>query len=444
MTEYRTIEDLGSLEGKVAMLRADLNVPMDENFKVTNTARIDRTVPTIKTLMEKGAKVVVISHFGRPEGKGDMKNSLSHIVKDLEKALGKKVVFVEDCIGEKVENAVKNMANDEVLLLENLRFYNEEKKGDEAFAKELVKVCDVYVSDAFSTAHRAHASMVAAVKERPSSMGLLMAEEVNALSTGLNNPVRPLIAVVGGSKVSTKLDLLNNLVKKVDKLVISGGMAHTFMKASGIDTINEANSLVQSDMLDTAKEIMATAKANNCEIILPKDVVVSKEFKPMAEHKTVELSDIPQEGWSLLDVGAKTIEAINAKLDECKTLVWNGPLGVFEMKPFDTATNAVAEHAAKLTVEGKLTSVAGGGDTVSALENAGVANKFTYISTAGGAFLEWMEGKELPGVQVRNEWMVDRSNLVIAVFNGQKSGTKNTVDYAKRKGIKIVNVLDSI
>ena len=400
MTEYRTIEDLGNLNGKVAMLRADLNVPMDENFNVTNTARIDRTVPTIKALMAKGAKVVVISHFGRPEGKGDMKNSLSHIVKDLEKALGNKVVFVDDCIGEKVETAVKNMTNDEVLLLENLRFYNEEKKGDEAFAKELVKVCDVYVSDAFSTAHRAHASMVAAVKERPSSMGLLMAEEVNALSTGLNNPVRPLIAIVGGSKVSTKLDLLNNLVKKVDKLVISGGMAHTFMKASGIDTVNEANSLVQMDMLDTAKEIMATAKANGCEIVLPKDVVVSKEFKPMAEHKTVELSDIPAEGWSLLDVGAKTIEVINTKLDECKTLVWNGPLGVFEMKPFDTATNAVAQYAAKLTQEGKLTSVAGGGDTVSALENAGVASKFTYISTAGGAFLEWMEGKELPGVQV--------------------------------------------
>ena len=400
MTEYKTIEDLGNLTGKVAMLRADLNVPMDENFNVTNTARIDRTVPTILELMKKGAKVVVISHFGRPEGKGDMKNSLSHIVKDLEKALGKRVIFVDDCIGEKVENAVKNMANDEVLLLENLRFYNEEKKGNEDFAKELVKVADVYVSDAFSTAHRAHASMVGAAKLLPSSMGLLMAEEVNALSTGLNNPVRPLIAVVGGSKVSTKLDLLNNLVKKVDKLVISGGMAHTFMKASGIDTINEANSLVQMDMLDTAKEIMATAKANNCEIVLPKDVVVSKEFKPMAEHKTVELSDIPSEGWSLLDVGEKTIEAINTKLDECKTLVWNGPLGVFEMKPFDTATNAVAQHAAQLTEEGKLTSVAGGGDTVSALENAGVANKFTYISTAGGAFLEWMEGKELPGVQV--------------------------------------------
>lgn len=397
---YKTIDDLGDLHGKVAMLRADLNVPMDENFNVTNTARIDRTVPTIKELMSKGAKVVVISHFGRPEGKGDMKNSLSHIVKDLEKALGKKVVFVDDCIGDKVTTAVKNMNNDEVLLLENLRFYNEEKKGDEAFAKELVKPADVYVSDAFSTAHRAHASMVAAAKELPAAMGRLMEEEVKALEGALSNPTRPLIAIVGGSKVSTKLDLLNNLVKKVDKLVISGGMAHTFMKASGIDTINEENSLVQMDMLDTAKEIMATAKTNNCEIILPQDVVVSKEFKPNAEHKTVALSDIPAEGWSLLDVGEKTIAAINAKLDECKTLVWNGPLGVFEMKPFDNATNKVAQHAAELTQAGNLMSVAGGGDTVSALENAGVADKFSYISTAGGAFLEWMEGKELPGVTV--------------------------------------------
>lgn len=400
MTEYKTMDDLGDLHGKVVMLRADLNVPMDENFHVTNTARIDRTVPTIKELMEKGAKVVVISHFGRPEGKGDMKNSLSHIVGDLQKALGKKVVFVDDCIGEKVENAVKAMSNDEVLLLENLRFYNEEKKGDEAFAKQLAAPADIYVSDAFSTAHRAHASMVAAVKEKPAAMGRLMEEEVKALEGALSNPTRPLIAIVGGSKVSTKLDLLNNLVKKVDKLVISGGMAHTFMKANGIDTVNEANSLVQMDMLDTAKEIMATAKANNCEIILPVDVVVANEFKPNAEHKTVELANIPAEGWSLLDVGEKTIAAINAKLDESKTLVWNGPLGVFEMKPFDNATNKVAEHAAELTAAGKLMSVAGGGDTVSALENAGVADKFSYISTAGGAFLEWMEGKELPGVVV--------------------------------------------
>ncbi len=400
MKEYKTIEDLGDLSGKVAMLRADLNVPMNENFEVTNTARIDRTVPTIKLLMGKGAKVVVISHFGRPEGKGDMKNSLSHVAPELQKALGSKVVFVEDCVGEIVENAVKSMKSDEVLLLENLRFYNEEKKGNEEWAKELVKVADVYVSDAFSTAHRAHASMVAAAQNLPSSMGLLMAEEVDALSKGLNNPERPLMAIVGGSKVSTKLDLLNNLVKKVDKLVISGGMAHTFLKAKGFDAVNEENSLVQPDMLDTAKEIMTTAQNNNCEILLPLDLVASKEFKPNAEHKTVDLDNIPASGWELLDVGEKTIELICSKLEECKTLVWNGPLGVFEMKPFDNATNKVAEKAAELTLASKLTSVAGGGDTVSALANAGVADKFTYISTAGGAFLEWMEGKELPGVVV--------------------------------------------
>ena len=397
--QYKTIEDLGDLNGKVVMLRADLNVPMDENFKVTNTARIDRTVPTIKMLMNKGAKVVVISHFGRPEGKGDMKNSLSHVAPELEKALGNKVVFVDDCIGAEVENAVKQMKNDEVLLLENLRFYNEEKKGDEDWAKELVKPADVYVSDAFSTAHRAHASMVAAAKLLPSAMGLLMAEEVNALTSGLNNPTRPLMAIVGGSKVSTKLDLLNNLVKKVDKLVIAGGMAHTFLKVLGVDGINESNSLVQTDMLDTAKEILATAKENNCEIILPQDLVWAKEFAANTEHKTIGLDNIP-DGGNLLDVGEKTVATIKEKLQECKTLVWNGPLGAFELKPFDEATNVVAQAAADLTQAGKLTTVAGGGDTVSALDNAGVADKFSYISTAGGAFLEWMEGKELPGVVI--------------------------------------------
>ena len=397
--EYKTIEDLGDLNGKVAMLRADLNVPMDENFHVTNTARIDRTVPTIKALMKKGAKVVVISHFGRPEGKGDVKNSLSHVAPELEKALGNKVVFVDDCIGEKVADAVKNMKADEVLLLENLRYYDEEKKGNEAWAAELVKPADVYVSDAFSTAHRAHASMVAAPKLLPSAMGLLMAEEVNALTTGLNNPKRPLMAVVGGSKVSTKLDLLNNLVKKVDKLVIAGGMAHTFLKVKGAAGINTENSLVQMDMLDTAKQILETAKANNCEVLLPLDLVWAKEFAAHAEHQTVDPDNIPS-GGTLLDVGEKTIAHINAKLDECKTVVWNGPLGAFELKPFDNATNKVAQHAAELTVAGKLTTVAGGGDTVSALANAGVADKFSYISTAGGAFLEWMEGKELPGVVI--------------------------------------------
>ena len=400
--EYKTIEDLGNLNGKVAMLRADLNVPMDENFHVTNTARIDRTVPTIKTLMQKGAKVVVISHFGRPEGKGDVKNSLSHVAPELEKALGNKVVFVDDCIGEKVADAVKNMKADEVLLLENLRYYDEEKKGNEAWAAELVKPADVYVSDAFSTAHRAHASMVAAPKLLPSAMGLLMAEEVNALTTGLNKPKRPLMAVVGGSKVSTKLDLLNNLVKKVDKLVIAGGMAHTFLKVKGAAGINTENSLVQMDMLDTAKQILETAKANNCEVLLPLDLVWAKEFAAHAEHQTVDPDNIPS-GGTLLDVGEKTIAHINAKLDECKTVVWNGPLGAFELKPFDNATNKVAQHAAELTVAGKLTTVAGGGDTVSALANAGVADKFSYISTAGGAFLEWMEGKELPGVIIMSK-----------------------------------------
>lgn len=396
---YRTIEDLGDLNGKVVMLRADLNVPVDENLKVTNTQRIDRTVPTIRLLMNKGAKVVVISHFGRPEGKGDEKNSLKHIVNDLQKSLGKKVVFVDDCLGEKVMNAVQNMDKDEVLLLENLRYYKEESQGNENFAKELVKPADVYVSDAFSTAHRAHASMVAAARALPSAMGLLMAEEVDALSRGLNNPERPLMAIVGGSKVSTKLDLLNNLVKKVNKLVISGGMAHTFLKAQGVEGINESNSLVQSDMIDTARVIMKTAHANNCEIILPLDLVSATEFKPEAPYQTVSLTAIPAAG-HLLDVGSKTISEICRKLEQCRTLVWNGPLGVFEMKPFDTATNEVARKAAELTKAGKLVSVAGGGDTVSALENAGVVNAFSYISTAGGAFLEWMEGKELPGVAV--------------------------------------------
>ena len=398
MTEYKTIEDLGNLDGKVVMLRADLNVPVNEKFEVTNAARIFRTIPTIKDLMSKGAKVVITSHFGRPEGKGDMANSLNHIVKDLEEALGKKVVFVEDCIGEKVKSAISTMKKDEVLLLENLRFYKEEKKGDIVWAETLVAPVDFYVSDAFSTSHRAHASMVAAINIKPSAFGRLMEEEVNALSGALSNPVRPLMAIVGGSKVSTKLDLLNNLVKKVDKLVIAGGMAHTFMKANGIDTVNEKNSLVQMDMLDTARTIMQTAKDNNCEIILPLDVVVSKDFKANAEHKTVELDNIPAEGWILMDVGAKSIAVTNEKMAMCKTLVWNGPLGVFELEPFDTATNEVAQFAGALTAAGKLMSVGGGGDTVSALEHANASLEFSYISTAGGAFLEWMEGKELPGV----------------------------------------------
>ena len=244
--------------------------------------------------------------------------------------------------------------------------------------------------------------MVAAAEQLPSCMGLLMAEEVDALTKGLNNPERPLMAVVGGSKVSTKLDLLNNLVKKVDKLVISGGMAHTFLKALGYDGVNESNSLLQTDMLDTARTILEEAKKANCEVLLPVDLVWAKEFAAQAEHKTVDLENIPSEG-NLLDVGAQTVALIKEKMAECRTVVWNGPLGAFELKPFDEATNAVAQYAAELTKAGKLTTVAGGGDTVSALESAGVAKDFTYISTAGGAFLEWMEGKELPGVKVMKQ-----------------------------------------
>ena len=396
--QLKTIKDLGDINGKVVMLRADLNVPIDENRKVTNDARIVRTAPTIKVLMDKGAKVVVISHFGRPKGKRTEEDSLKYIVADLEKALGKKVIFVDDCIGDAVKNAIAKMGQDEVLLLENLRFYPEEEVGDEAWAQKLVAPVDAYVSDAFSTAHRAHASMVAATKFKPSVAGLLMEEEVQALDKSLSNPTRPVMAIVAGSKVSTKLDLLNNLVKKVDKLAIGGGMSHTFNYALGATAINEKNSLLQPDMVETAKQILATAQANNCEVILPSDVVVAKEFKANAEHKTVDLKDIPAEGWILMDIGPKTAAAINAKLDECKTLVLNGPVGVFELPPFDASTNVIFRHAAELTKAGKLMSVGGGGDTVSALEQAGIADKFTYISTAGGAFLEWMEGKQLPGV----------------------------------------------
>ncbi len=399
MSKFNTLDNI-DVAGKTVMLRADINVPVDENFNVTNTARIDRTVPTIKELQEKGAKVVVISHFGRPKGERKSEFSLSHIAPALQKALGSTVTFIDDCIGTKVANAVAKMSDNEVLLLENLRFYKEETEGDVDFARNLVDVCDVYVSDAFSTAHRAHASMKAAVELKPSAAGRLMQIECESLDSVLSAPVKPVAAVVGGAKVSSKLELLNNLVKKVDVLVISGGMAHTFLKATGVDTINTDNSLVQMDMLDTAREILETAKTAGCEVILPKDVVASKDFKAHAEHMTVALDSIPATGYELLDVGEKSIENITSKIANCKTLLWNGPLGVFELEPFDKATNKVAQFAAELTKKGELKTVAGGGDTVSALANAGVDTIFSYVSTAGGAFLEWLEGKELPGVKV--------------------------------------------
>ena len=395
----KTVRDI-DVDGKRVLVRVDFNVPIKDGV-VGDTTRIKAALPTINYLVEHNARVILMSHLGRPEGTGFQPElSLEPVAKKLAELSGLDVAFVADTYGEKAAEAVAAVEPGKVLVLENVRFDKREKKNDPEIAKKLASYGDVFVLDAFGTAHRAQGSVVGPAAYLPAVAGFLLEKEVDTLTGIFAEPERPFVAIVGGSKVSTKLDLLNNLVKKVDMLVISGGMAHTFMKASGIDTVNEANSLVQMDMIETAKEIMKTAKANNCEIILPKDVVVSKEFKANAEHKTVDLEHIPAEGWSLMDVGDKTIEAINKKMEECKTLVWNGPLGVFELVPFDNATNKVAQRAAVLTGEGRLTTVAGGGDTVSALENAGVANKFSYISTAGGAFLEWMEGKELPGVVV--------------------------------------------
>lgn len=393
MANFNTIKDLDAA-GKVVFVRADLNVPFKDG-KVTDTTRIDRFVPTVKALTDKDAKVVIASHFGRPKGQFVPEMSLGQIVADVEKALGQKVVFVDDCIGDKVEAAIKAMKNGDVIMLENLRFYAEEEKNDAAFAAKLAKDVDIYVNDAFSCAHRAHASTEGMAKLKPNAAGLLMQAELEALDAALGNPVRPVAAIVGGAKVSTKLDLLGNLVAKVDKLVIGGGMANTFLFAKGVDV---GNSLCEKEMADTAREIMKKAEAAKCEIILPVDVVVAKEFAENAENKTVDVNAVPAD-MMILDIGPKSVEEINKKLAECKTVIWNGPVGAFEIKPFNKATFAIAEAVADLTAKG-LKSIGGGGDTVSALKKAGVAGKLSYLSAAGGAFLEWMEGKILPGVKV--------------------------------------------
>lgn len=393
MSNFNTIKDLDAA-GKVVFVRADLNVPFKDG-KVTDTTRIDRFVPTVKALTDKGAKVVIASHFGRPKGQVVPEMSLGQIVADVEKALGQKVVFVDDCIGDKVEAAIKEMKDGDVIMLENLRFYAQEEKNDADFAAKLAKDVDIYVNDAFSCAHRAHASTEGMAKLKPNAAGLLMQAELEALDAALGNPVRPVAAIVGGAKVSTKLDLLGNLVAKVDKLIIGGGMANTFLFAKGVDI---GNSLCEKDMADTAREIMKKAEAANCEIILPVDVVVAKEFAENAENETVDVNAVPAD-MMILDIGPKSVEEVNKKLAECKTVIWNGPVGAFEIKPFNKATFAIAEEVADLTAKG-LKSIGGGGDTVSALKKAGVAAKLSYLSAAGGAFLEWMEGKVLPGVKV--------------------------------------------
>ncbi len=394
MTTFRTIDDL-DVAGKRVLVRADLNVPM-KGGQVTDTTRIDRTVPTLLELADKGAKVIVLSHLGRPKGKKNPDFTLKPVADALSAACGWPVAFAEDCIGPDAKKVIDAMKDGDIAMLENVRFYAEEEKNEEAFARKLAENGDVFVSDAFSASHRAHASTEALARLLPSAAGRLMQTEVEALSKALEQPEHPVAAVVGGAKISTKLDVLGNLIAKVDQLIIGGAMANTFLNAKGVKI---GKSLCEHEMADTARTIMADAEKAGCEIVLPKDVVVASEFAEGAASETVPVDAVP-ENKMILDVGPQSIADLNSRLANLKTVVWNGPLGAFEVKPFDVGTNSVAREAAKLTGEGKLLTVAGGGDTVSALEKAGVGEKFSYVSTAGGAFLEWMEGKTLPGVAV--------------------------------------------
>ena len=345
-------------------------------------------------MSDKGAKVIIITHFGRPKGKKLPEFSVAFMKDSLSNAIGKPVEFVDDTIGEKVEDAISKMNDGDIILLENVRFYAEEEANDAEFSKKLASLGEIFVNDAFSTSHRAHASTEGITKYLPSYAGLLMEEEINALTKALENPAHPAIAIVGGSKVSTKLAVLENITKKVDALVIGGAMANTFLLAQGY---NIGASMAEPEMTDIALKIIDEAKKNGCEIILPVDVCVAKEFKANAENKFVGINDVDGD-WKIFDVGPETSKMLDKKFEEAKTVLWNGPLGVFELTPFDRGTNELARTVAKLTREGKLTSVAGGGDTVSALNNAGVEDDFSYISTAGGAFLEWLEGKILPAI----------------------------------------------
>jgi phosphoglycerate kinase len=389
---FKTIDSI-DVSGKRVLVRVDLNVPM-KSGKVTDATRIERAAPTLAELAAKGAKVIVLSHFGRPDGKRVPEMSLKPLVEPLSTALGKPVAFADDCIGPLAEEAVRTLKPGEVLLLENLRFHKEEEKNDKGFTDKLSVLGDVYINDAFSAAHRAHASTEGLANLLPAAAGRLMQAEMEALDKALGNPKRPVCAVVGGAKVSTKLDLLGNLVGKVGKLIIGGGMANTFLHAQGI---NIGKSLSEKDLAGTAREIMAKAKAANCEILLPVDVVVASEFKAGAPSQVVDAKACPDDQM-ILDVGPKSVAIYIKQVAKCATLVWNGPLGAFEIKPFDNGTVTLARAVAEQTGAKKLLSVAGGGDTVAALAAAGVEDKFSYVSTAGGAFLEWMEGKTLPGV----------------------------------------------
>jgi phosphoglycerate kinase len=393
MASFQTLDDI-DVRGKRVLLRADLNVPVKDGV-VTDTTRIERLAPTIETLIGKDAKVVVMSHFGRPKDGPDPALSLRPLVGPLEKAIGgRKVAFAADCIGEDAKRAVAALKPGQVALLENLRFHKGEEANSPDFARALAEFGDIYVDDAFSAAHRAHASIDALARLLPAAAGKLMEAELKALTAALEHPRRPVLALVGGAKVSTKLDLLRFLISKVDLLAIGGAMATTLLLAKGKVV---GRSLCERDMVETARQILALARERNCRVILPEDAVIAWELAPGTKTREIAIDAVPSDAM-ILDIGPKTAARIDSVLEEARTLVWNGPLGAFETPPFDQGTISVARKVAELTRADKLLSVAGGGDTVAALAAAGVTDELSYVSTAGGAFLEWLEGRELPGV----------------------------------------------
>ena len=389
---WNTLDDM-DLEGKRVLTRVDINVPM-EGGRVTDATRIERIAATVQTIFDKGGKPVLLAHFGRPKGERRADMSLQQLIPTIEAVLGVDVVFAADCVGPAAAAVVDSLGENQIALLENTRFHAGEEENDPELVAGMAAMGDVFCSDAFSASHRAHASTCGLAHALPSCAGRLMQAELEALEGALSKPKRPVLAVVGGAKVSTKLDLLGNLVEKVDMLVIGGGMANTFLAAQGIDV---GKSLAEHEMTATAKEIMVKAEAAGCRILLPSDVVVAREFREGADSDVVTANACPADAM-ILDAGPEAVAAVKRAIEEARTLIWNGPLGAFEIAPFDTATNAAALHAAERSGLGKLISVAGGGDTVAALNKAGAASGFSYISTAGGAFLEWMEGKTLPGV----------------------------------------------
>jgi len=392
---FKTLDDMGDITGKAVLVREDLNVPMHEG-SVSDDTRLRSAMPTVLELADRGAKVLILAHFGRPKGQKNPEFSLSKITRPLSQVLGREVQFIPDCAGQAAVDGIAVMRPGDIAILENTRLHAGEEQNDPALAEAMAAIADLYVNDAFSAAHRAHVSTEGIAHKLPAFAGRAMERELDALQVALGTPVKPVAAVVGGAKVSTKLDVLNHLVTKVDHLIIGGGMANTFLHARGVDV---GKSLCEKDLADTAEAIFDKAEAAGCTIHLPYDVVVAKEFA--ANPPSVRTCNVHEvaEDEMILDVGPAAVEALADVLKNCRTLVWNGPLGAFEIAPFDTATVALARTAAALTKEGQLTSVAGGGDTVAALNHAGAAADFTFVSTAGGAFLEWMEGKDLPGVK---------------------------------------------